>query len=105
MIYKEWLYLGIFLQFWYKRHPILSRPDLVLVSNNFMYLFELTIPTNTQQHLLAARAQKEDKYSALLYGLQCAGLTVQLISIEVGCLDHFIPETLPQAATACRVPK
>ena len=32
----------------------LSRPDLVLVSND---LFELTVPTNTQQHLLAARAR------------------------------------------------
>ena len=38
----------------------LSRPDLVLVSNSIC-LFELTILTNTQQHLLAARARKEDQ--------------------------------------------
>ena len=34
----------------------LSRPDLVLVSNDSICLFELMVPTNTQQHLLAARA-------------------------------------------------
>ena len=48
----------------------LSRPDLVVVSNNSICLFELTIPTcNTQQHLLAARAQKEDRYSCLQHDL------------------------------------
>ena len=29
-------------------------------------MFELAIPTNTQQHLLAARAWKEDRYGSLL---------------------------------------
>ena len=38
---------------------------LVLVSNDSICLFKLTIPTNTQQHLLAARARKEDRYSCL----------------------------------------
>jgi len=41
----------------------LSRHDLVLISDNSIYLFEPTIPTNTQQHLLAARARKEDRYN------------------------------------------
>jgi len=83
----------------------LSRPDLVLVSSNSIIMFELTIPTNTQQHLLAARARKEDRYGCLLYDLQQTGLTVDLISIEVGCLGHFMPETLVQVASACCVPK
>ena len=43
----------------------LSRPNLVLVSNDSICLFELMVPTNTQQHLLAARARKEDRYSPL----------------------------------------
>ena len=80
----------------------LSRPDLVLVSKDSIYLFELTVPTNTQQHLLAARAWKEDRYGSLLYDLQRTGLVV-LISIEIGCLGHFMPETFAQVATACCV--
>ena len=83
----------------------LSRPDLVLVSNDSICLFELTVPTNTQQHLLAARARKEDRYSSLQYDLQLSGLTVNLVPIEIGCLGHFLPETIAQMATACEVPK
>jgi len=37
--------------------------------------------------------------------LQQTGLTVELISVEVGCLGHFMPETLTQVATACCVSK
>ena len=83
----------------------LSRPDSVLVSKDSIYLFELTVPTNTQQYLLAARAWKEDKYGSLLYDLQCTGLVVDLISIEIGCLGHFMLEALAQVATAYCVPK
>ena len=74
-------------------------------SKDSIYLFELTIPTNTQQHLLATRAWKEDRYGSLSYDLQRTGLVVDLISIEIGCLGHFMPETLAQVATACCVSK
>ena len=81
----------------------LSRPDLVLVSEDSIYLFELTIPTKTQQHLLTARARKENRYGSLLYDdLQSTGLVVDLISIEIG---HFMQETLAQMATTCCVSK
>jgi len=40
----------------------LSRTDLVSISNDAICLFELNAPTNTQQHFLAARAQKEVRY-------------------------------------------
>ena len=83
----------------------LSRPDLVLVSNNSICLFELTIPTNTQQHILAARARKEDRCSCLQCNLQLSGLSVNLISIEIGCLDHFIPDTIAQVTNADEVAK
>ena len=72
----------------------LSRPDLVLVSNDSICLFELTVPTNAQQHLLAARARKEDRYSSLQYDLQLSGLTVNLVPIEIGCLGHFYQKQL-----------
>jgi len=44
-----------------KLSTTLSRLDLVLVSN------DSTIPTNTQQHLLAARTQKEPEIDMVLY--------------------------------------
>ena len=84
--------------------PILSRLDLVLVTNNSICLFELTIPTNTQQHLLTARAQKEDWYGCLQYNLQLSGLSVNLITIEItGSLGHA--NTIAQVANACEITK
>ena len=80
----------------------LSRLDLVLVFKDSIYLFELTVLTKTQQHLLAARARKEDRYGFLLYDLQRTGLVFDLISIEIG---HFMPKTLAEVTTACCVPK
>ena len=72
----------------------LSRPDLVLVSNNSICLFKLTIPINTQQHLLAAKTRKEDWYGCSQCDLQLSGLSVNFISIEIGCLGHFMPDTI-----------
>ena len=40
-----------------------------------------------------------------MYDLQQTGFTVDFISIEVGCLGHFMPETLTQVSSACGVPK
>ena len=76
----------------------------MLVSNNSICLFELT---NTPQHLLAARALKEDQYGcqSLQYDLQLSGLSVNLISIKIGCLDHFMPDTIAQVANTCAVTK
>ena len=39
------------------------------------------------------------------YDLQRTGLVVDLLSSEIGCLGHFMSETLTQVATACCVPK
>ena len=87
------------------RSSTFSRSDLVLVSNNSICLFELTIPTNTQQHLLAARVWKGDWYSSLQYDLQLSGLSVNLISIEIGCLSHFMSGTIVQVASTCEMTK
>ena len=38
------------------------------------------------------------------YDLQLSGLTVNLVPIEIGCLGHFLSETIAQMAT-CEVPK
>ena len=83
--------------------PHLAGPDLVLIPDDSICLFELTIPTNTQEHLLAAKARKEDRYSSLLQDLRHTGLTEDFITIEIGCLGHFMPETISRVAKACQV--
>ena len=60
----------------------------------------MLVPTNTQQHLLVARARKEDRHSSLQYDLRLSGLTVNLVLIEIGCLGHFLSETIAQVATS-----
>ena len=37
--------------------------------------------------------------------IQLSGLTVDLISIEIGCLGHFMPDTISQVAYTCQVMK
>jgi len=41
----------------------------------------------------------------LLLDLQHTGLTVDLVTIEVGFLGHFMPETISQVAKGCQVAK
>ena len=83
----------------------LSRPDLVLISDDSITLFELSVVTNTKYHLSAANSRKEDRYGPLLFDLQRTGLSVQLVTIEVGCLGHFMPETLANVARTCNLSK
>ena len=66
--------------------PTLRRPDLMLVSTDSIVLLELSVVTNTQHHLLAARNCKEDHYGSLLLDLQHTGFSVDLVTIEVHCL-------------------
>jgi len=51
---------------------------------------------NTQEHLLAARTQKEDRYGSESSDLNCTGLY-----LIFPCLGHFLSETLAQVAVAC----
>ena len=80
----------------------LSRPDLVVDS---IALLELSVVTNTEHHLSAARNCKEDRYGSLLTDLQQDGFSVNLVTIEVGCLDHFMPETVSKLSNVCHLPK
>jgi len=54
---------------------------------------------------LAARARKEDRCNSSFQGLQHTGLAADLITIEIGCLGHFMPETISGVAEACQVAK
>ena len=66
---------------------------------------EDTAKKSTVCNNYAIEISKEDRYSSLQYDLQLSGLTVNLVPIEIGCLGHFLPETIAQMATACEVPK
>jgi len=83
----------------------LSRPDLVLVSTDSIVLLELSVVTNSQHHFVAAKTRKEDRYGSLLSDLQHAGYVVDLVTVEVGCLGHFMPETVSKLSTVCHLPK
>jgi len=72
----------------------LSRSDLMLVSTDYIVLLEFSLVTNTEHHLLAARYHKGDCYGPLLNNLEQVGFSVNLVTIEVGCLGHFKPETV-----------
>ena len=80
----------------------LSRPDLVVVSKDSI---ELSVVTNTEHHLLAARNRKEDRYGSLLTDFQHIGFSANLVTIEVGCLGHFMPQTVSKLSDVCHLPK
>ena len=77
----------------------------MVVSTDSIALLELSVVTNIEHHLLAARKCKEDHYGSLLTYLQQAGFSVNLVTIEVGCLGHFMSETASKLSDVCRPPK
>jgi len=77
----------------------------MLVSTDCIVLLELSVVTNTEHHLLAARYHKEDRYGPLLNDLEQGRFSVNLVTIEVGCLGHFMPETVSKLSDVCHLPK
>ena len=76
-----------------------------LISNDRITLLELSVVTNTKQHLLTANLRKKDRYSSLLLVLAHTGLSVELVAIEVGCLDHFLPTSVTNMCRVCHLSK
>ena len=77
----------------------------MLISADSIVLLELSVATNTQEQFLAAKTCKEDRYGLLLSSHQHAGYVVDLVTIEVGCLGHFMPKTVSKLSTVCHLPK
>ena len=78
----------------------------MLVSANYIILLELSVVTNTAgTSPLAARYRKEDRYGPLLNDLEQAGFSVNLVTIEVVCLGHFMPEIVSKLSDVCHLPK
>ena len=69
----------------------LSRPDLVLVSSDSIVLFELSVVTNSKHHFSAVSHCQQDRYGPLLLDLQDSVSSVDLVTIEIGCLGQFTP--------------
>ena len=58
--------------------------------------------TNTQYHFLAAGNCKEDYYGSLLLDLQYAGFPVDLVTVKIGCLGHFISMIITKLSNVCQ---
>jgi len=62
---------------------------VILVSNDYIILLELSDVTYTEEHFAAASSMKVTHYGHLLSDLECTGLLDALATIEVGRLGHF----------------
>jgi len=82
-----------------------SRPDIVLVSSDHIILMELLVVTNREEHFAAASSRKVTCYGPLLSDLECSGLLVNLVTIEVGCFGHFLPSTVSNLCRVCHLQK
>ena len=62
---------------------------LVSLTSDSVVLFKLTVVTNTRNHFTAASFRKRDCYGPLLHDLQDSIQSVDLVTIEIGCLGQF----------------
>ena len=76
-----------------------------MISNDCITLLGLSVVTNAKQHLLDANFRKEDHYSSLLLDLAHAGLSVELVTIKVRCLGHFLPSSVTNVCRVCHLSK
>ena len=74
------------------------RPDIVIfnVERYEICLLELTCPFNSAEHLQAAREQKSSKieYQLLISELDRLGYASQYFTIKIGCLGHYLSESI-----------
>jgi len=74
------------------------RPDIVIfiAERHDIHLLELTCPFNSMEHLQAAWERKSSKmeYHLLISELDRLGFACQYVTVEIGCLGHYLPETI-----------
>ena len=68
-------------------------------------LLELSVVTNTEEHFVSSSSRKVTHYGPLLSDLECTGLRVYLVTIEVGYLGHFLPSTVSILCRVCDLQK
>ena len=71
-----------------------ARPDIFIIYDNQAVIIELTVPWNSQSNIQKARSfkQNKDNYQHLVSDLSMLGYSVQLQTIEIGCLGHYTSE-------------
>jgi len=73
------------------------RPDIVYNAElRTISLLELTCPFNSSADLSAAPRHKERKleYQQIVAELECLGFVSKYFTIEIGCLGHYLTETI-----------
>jgi len=73
------------------------RPDIMIYNaeGRDIRLLEFICPFNSTEHLQAAWDRKSSKmeYRLLISELHRIGFPCQYVTIEIGCLGHYLPET------------
>ena len=71
-----------------------ARLDIFIIYDNQAVIIELTVPWNSQSNIQKARSfkQNKDNYQLLVSDLSMLGYSVQLQTIEIGCLGHYTSE-------------
>ena len=71
-------------------------PDIAIVIPDSITLAEIIIPWDSEDNLAQAKRRKSEKenYQLAFPDLTNLGLSAKLITIEIGCLGHHLPELL-----------
>ena len=71
-------------------------PDIAIVTPDSITLAEITIPWHSEDNLAQAKRRKSEKenYQLAFPDLTNLGLSAKLITIEIGCLGHHLPDIL-----------
>jgi len=84
------------------------QPDVVIFNaeKHDIRILELTCPFNSAEHLQAAREQKSGKveYQLLISKLDHLGYVSQYFTIEIGCLGHYLQESIRSFQAAIQLP-
>ena len=88
--------------------PISYCPNIVIYNEQHhkIQLLELTCPFNTTEHLQAARERKSSKpeYQLLISELNHLGYGTLYLTIEIGCLGHFLTPSIRALQAAIEQP-
>ena len=92
---------GLAIQSWQhslSNYSTINLSDMVIFNaeRHDIRLLELTCLFNSTEHLQAARERKSSKmeYQLLISELDHLGFACQYVTVEIGCLGHYLPETI-----------
>ena len=109
-LYKAFWYTGSAFTRYFNHNNHNNNNNIVLNKYKYIYIYiyiyiyvlELSVVNNTQHHFWL---QGTVKKIAMVLDLQHAAFSVDLVTIEVGCLSHFMPVTVTNLSNVCHLPK